>query len=149
MAKKQFTASVWILTNAKPVKMLLINHKKTGQWQQPGGHVEDNENPVETAVREVKEETGIDISFLLGKIEKIDNVSSFLPSPDFIMEQAIPEYKNEVMHYHIDFEYVVRVSEQELNPLESESQELGWFTKDEISKLSTHGDTKVIVDKLM
>lgn len=149
MTKKHFTASVWILTNASPVKMLLINHKKTGLWQQPGGHVEDDENPVETAIREVKEETGIDISFLLGKIEKIDNVAKLIPSPDFIMEQTIPEYKNEPRHYHIDLEYVIRVSEQEPNPLKSESQKLSWFTKDEISKLSTHDDTKVIVDKLM
>ncbi|MEM3775091.1 MAG: NUDIX hydrolase, partial [Candidatus Micrarchaeaceae archaeon] len=42
-------------------RLLLIRHRKLGIWVYPGGHLEDGENPMECAKREVKEETGIDI----------------------------------------------------------------------------------------
>lgn len=92
--EKHFTASVWILNKSNPKKMLLVHHKKLGKWQQPGGHIEQFENAIETAVREVKEETGLDISFLLKQIRIIDKEGSFLPVPRFFMEQTIPEKKS-------------------------------------------------------
>lgn len=41
-------------------KVLLIQHN-AGHWGFPKGHVEENETEVETAIREVKEETNIDV----------------------------------------------------------------------------------------
>ena len=148
-ARKHFTASVWILSSGKPKKMLLVHHKKYNLWLQPGGHVEEFENPIETAVREVKEETGLDIGFLFDEIKTIDHDGSLIPSPDFIIEEAIPAHGEEPKHYHTDLMYVVNVDEQELKPNKHESQEAGWFTKEEILDLPTHKDTKVIVEKLM
>lgn len=147
--EKQFTASVWILSNSNPKKMLLIHHKKLGKWQQPGGHIEQFENPIDAAVREVKEEAGIDINFLFGQIQIVDEDGSLLPAPKFLMEQTIPAYGEEPKHYHLDIQYVVEVDQQEIKPSRDESQEFGWFTKEEIAKLPTHADTKVIVEKLM
>ncbi len=42
-------------------EILLIKHINSGHWSFPKGHVEGNETEVETAVREIKEETGIDV----------------------------------------------------------------------------------------
>jgi len=86
--EKHFTSSVWILTKNNPKKMLLLHHKKLGKWLQPGGHIEQHENPIETAIREVKEETGIDISFLTDDIQIIDEEGKFLPVPTFFMEET-------------------------------------------------------------
>ncbi|MBR3132936.1 MAG: NUDIX domain-containing protein [Clostridia bacterium] len=41
-------------------KVLLIQHN-LGHWDFPKGHVEGDETEVETAIREVKEETNIDV----------------------------------------------------------------------------------------
>ncbi|MGH1350399.1 MAG: NUDIX hydrolase [Methyloligellaceae bacterium] len=41
-----------------------------GLWSLPGGHVMEEEYPRETAIREVLEETGIEIS-ILGLVDKI------------------------------------------------------------------------------
>ena len=43
------------------IQLLLIKHSKGGHWSFPKGHVENYETETETALREVKEETGIDI----------------------------------------------------------------------------------------
>lgn len=44
-------------------KVLLVQNPKR-KWGPPGGHGNDNESLVETAVRETKEETGLDIEIL-------------------------------------------------------------------------------------
>ena len=54
---------VWIFN---PQGQLLLGRRLSkhgrGTWAPPGGHMEFGESPVEAAVREVKEETGLDIS---------------------------------------------------------------------------------------
>ena len=42
-------------------EILLIKHVNSGHWSFPKGHVESGETEVETALREIKEETGIDV----------------------------------------------------------------------------------------
>ena len=43
------------------LEILLIKHVNSGHWSFPKGHVEAGETEVETALREIKEETGIDV----------------------------------------------------------------------------------------
>ncbi|HUS51899.1 MAG TPA: NUDIX hydrolase [Candidatus Bathyarchaeia archaeon] len=58
-------------------KVLLVKRNQTpkkGLWQLPGGFVEFGEMPQETAVREVKEETGLKIKIeKLAHLEMIDD----------------------------------------------------------------------------
>lgn len=42
-------------------EILLIKHINSGHWSFPKGHVEDDETEEETARREIKEETAIDV----------------------------------------------------------------------------------------
>lgn len=42
-------------------RALLIKRSDDGTWSHPGGFTEPNERPVDTAVRETKEETGLDV----------------------------------------------------------------------------------------
>lgn len=43
-------------------EILLIRHVRSGCWSFPKGHMEEGETEMQTAVREIKEETNIDIS---------------------------------------------------------------------------------------
>jgi len=51
-----------ILSENNPDKVLLINRKKQGDWSFPKGHVEKGESYEECAIREVKEETGLNVT---------------------------------------------------------------------------------------
>ena len=46
-------------------KVLMLQQREDGpqplKWGPPGGHGEPGENPIETAIREIKEETNLDI----------------------------------------------------------------------------------------
>ena len=43
------------------IELLLIKNQNGGHWSFPKGHVEAGETEEETAIREIKEETGIDV----------------------------------------------------------------------------------------
>lgn len=148
--EKHFTASVWILTKSIPKKVLLVHHKKYDKWIQPGGHIERFENPIDAAIREVKEETGLDIGFLKESIDSTPNgVTNFLKIPDFLLEQRIPSREAQPEHFHLDLQYVVQIEEKVLKYNISESKAIGWFTKHEAMELPTHEDTKIVLHKIL
>lgn len=63
--QKHFTATVYILARFDSTwKLLLHKHPHIQAWIGVGGHVEIDENPYEAAIREVKEETRLDIEIL-------------------------------------------------------------------------------------
>ena len=57
--KIDFTAEVFIVYQDK---VLLRQHDKYKKWLSVGGHIELDEEPNQAAVREVKEEVGLDIT---------------------------------------------------------------------------------------
>jgi 8-oxo-dGTP pyrophosphatase MutT (NUDIX family) len=147
--EKHLTASVWIVNKTTPKKTLLLFHKKLNKWVQPGGHVDFGENPVQAAVRETQEETGIDISHLLNKIEPVAPDSRFLPVPDFFLEEDMLPYKNQPSHFHLDIMYVVEVDEQAITLQERESNDGKWFTLEEALQVPIHKDTEIILSKIL
>ena len=56
--EKSCGAIVFYLKENKE-QVLLIKHSNSGHWSFPKGHVETGETEVETAVREIFEETGV------------------------------------------------------------------------------------------
>lgn len=57
-SKRHFTATAFVVSGDS---ILLHWHKKVLEWLPPGGHIERNEDPVEAVIREVKEETGLNV----------------------------------------------------------------------------------------
>ena len=47
-------------------KILLVKNNNGRYWSFPKGHIEDGETEQETAVREIKEETGLDVTLVRG-----------------------------------------------------------------------------------
>jgi len=59
------------------IKLLMLRHRKGGHWSFPKGHVEADETEEQTALREIKEETGLDVELLDGFRERVE----FSPRP--------------------------------------------------------------------
>ncbi len=147
---KHYTASVVVLSDTTPVKTLLIHHRKYNNWMPPGGHQEGHENPVETAIRETREETGVDISDAIGSLEPFDSGANHIPIPHYFLEESpIPAYGDQPEHTHLDQIYVVRVPEQAVNHNQEESHDIGWFTLAETEKLPTFDNVRLILRKEM
>ena len=59
---RRHLVSYFVLVDGDHV--LLVDHVNAGLWLPTGGHVEEGEHPRTTALREVREELGIDAEFL-------------------------------------------------------------------------------------
>jgi 8-oxo-dGTP pyrophosphatase MutT (NUDIX family) len=91
----------------KDGKTLLIFHPYIKQWFQPGGHIDDGESPIEAAIREVYEETGILCDSYEGQLDPVDIDLHEIP--------ANPK-KSEDAHLHIDLLFVLQVIEERDSP---------------------------------
>lgn len=60
---RHLTAYV-VLRDPGDGSVLLVDHLKAGRWLPPGGHVDPDERPADTARREVREELGVDARFV-------------------------------------------------------------------------------------
>lgn len=67
--KNVISAGGVVINNSN--KKVLILKRKNGNWVLPKGHLEENESFEETAIREVKEETGLDVKIIdyIGKTQ--------------------------------------------------------------------------------
>jgi 8-oxo-dGTP pyrophosphatase MutT (NUDIX family) len=59
--KIDFTVAIFVVRDEK---ILLIHHRKLDQWLPLGGHIELDEDPEQAALREAKEESGLDVELL-------------------------------------------------------------------------------------
>ncbi len=133
--EKHFCVSVYVYNEIEQ-KFLLVKHKKMGLWVQPGGHVEKDESMEEAAIREVYEETGLNIE-LLG-IRKPRNC-------DYLLPLAIQKNLVKEDHIHMDFVYASRVKgKNELVQNTEETDGIKWYSLDEIndSNFETFDDVK-------
>lgn len=137
---RHFCASVFII-NPITKKILLVHHKKFNKWVQPGGHIESNETPEETAKREVYEETGLKIE-LLGE--------RFPREEDFIRPLAIQCNRNLQGDMHIDITYVaVPINNTNAVLNDKESTDIGWFTREELETIDVFPDIRITMDYIL
>ena len=59
MKKEKSCGAIVFYLGKEREEILLIKHANSGHWSFPKGHVEAGETEVETATREIKEETGV------------------------------------------------------------------------------------------
>lgn len=149
LGEKQFTASLILTTKTYPKKVLLLHHKKLGTWVQIGGHIEHTENPIEALLREVMEETGLDVRHLFSLGEETQD-STELPLPRFLLEEKIPQHTSHPAHFHIDLIYHREVdNELPISILEKEAHGAGWFRLEEALQLSLFENTKKMIKEVL
>jgi 8-oxo-dGTP pyrophosphatase MutT (NUDIX family) len=93
------TASGIVVTKNR---LLMIRHPGLGKWLQPGGHVENGETPLQAAIREVEEETGMP-----SRLHPWHHLRQFPVDID-IHEIPANDKKSEPRHLHYDFRYLLR-----------------------------------------
>ncbi|WP_415836273.1 NUDIX hydrolase [Polynucleobacter brandtiae] len=102
-------------------KVLLIFHPYIKEWFQPGGHIDVGETPIDAAIREVYEETGV--------VCVADAPDSNTPLDiDLHMIPANPQ-KGEGEHLDIDLLFSLRVLEIKTS---TEKMEQAWIAFDAV-----------------
>jgi len=131
-----FTATTFIVYGDK---LLLHKHRKLDEWLPMGGHIDPGEIPEEAALREIKEECGLDVDFYKPDptIDMVD-AKQLLRPIHLIFEDIDEEHK------HIDFIYYAKAKSNEAFSLDGESDDLKWFNLDELNDLETYDNVKIL-----
>ncbi len=110
-----FTASSWIV-NKRRTHTLLTLHRKLHKWLQLGGHADGNENLMEVAMNEAKEESGLDSLRLVDRfIFDIDR-------------HIIPANDKDIQHFHYDVRFLLEAEMDEPLVISPESKDLAWVS---------------------
>lgn len=107
-----FTASAW-LVSSDGIRALLTHHRKLDRWLQLGGHADGDRDLARAALREAREESGLDGLRVEPDIFDLDR-------------HWIPGHKGVPAHWHYDVRYVVRASAHEDFVVSDESHALAW-----------------------
>ncbi len=108
-------------------EVLIVKHNK-GHWDFPKGHVEGNETEQETAIREVKEETNIDINILENYRYEIHY------SPKENVEKTVVFF-------------LANNTSKDTIKQDAEIANIGWFKYDEALDILTYNDAKRLLKK--
>ncbi len=98
--KIDFTVAIFVVHERK---ILLIHHRKLGKWLPLGGHIELDEDPEIAALREAKEESGLDVELLGERPPTTEPGTRALIAPRFLDIHRINE-----THEHIGMIYWAR-----------------------------------------
>ncbi len=109
-------------------EVLLVRHVKSGHWSFPKGHMEEGETEEDTAKREIKEETGVDVLIDTGFRETVN----YSPKRNT---------KKTVVYF------VAMATSHELVPQEEEISDIKWQEIDQAPITLTYDNDKVIVNK--
>ncbi len=127
--KIDFTAEVFIVYQNK---VLLRKHDKYKIWLSVGGHIELDEDPNQAAIREVKEEVGIDVK-LYGQVMSFNEPEGYreLIPPVFLNRHKINDG-----HEHIALVYFASSETDQITQMAFPSEvscDIHWFSLEELS----------------
>ena len=124
-----FTASAWTV-NKDRTKVLMIFHKIYNSWAWTGGHADGDTNLLYTAIRELKEETGIkNVKVLKEDIFSLETIC---------VNGHIKRGKYVSSHLHFNLTYLLEVDEKEILKIkEDENSGVKWIDIKDINQYCT------------
>ena len=114
----------------KDKKVLLVYEKNRNFWGFPKGHMEDGETEIETALREVKEEVGLDV--------EIDKKRRY--TLNYVIGNEID--KTTVL-------YIAKAKDGKIIMQESEIENIKWCSFEEALNMLTFDDWKEMFKKVI
>lgn len=127
------TGSAWILSPDRR-RCLLTFHRQLDRWLQLGGHADGQSRVEQVALREAREESGLDQFELV-------NLNGELAPLDVDVHQ-IPERRDktgavvEDSHEHHDIRFLLVADQEQGIQASDESHELRWFPLEEVKKVT-------------
>jgi 8-oxo-dGTP diphosphatase len=122
---RHFTATGFVVHDNH---VLLHWHRKVKAWLPPGGHIDENEDPVQAVLREVREETGVEAE-VVPTGPRFDLAYPTQVAPPFTI--MVEDIHDPVAgyHQHIDMIYFCRLA----GPPGPLNDGWRWVSKDELA----------------
>lgn len=123
-----FTASSWVV-NQERTKVLMVYHNIYQSWAWTGGHADGEENLLCTAIRELKEETGVkNVKVLDEDIFSLEIIR---------VDGHVKKGKYVSSHVHLNLTYLLEVDEKEtIRIKKDENSGVKWINIEDVEKVS-------------
>ena len=131
---RDFTATTFVVQDRRT---LLLWHTQIRAWLPPGGHIMPDELPDTAALREVREETGLEVE-LLDQAGALGKVRVLRTPVCILLEDIRPG------HQHIDLIYFARVTGGQARLAPQEAEALRWCTEQELGDPEIAEDIRVL-----
>jgi 8-oxo-dGTP pyrophosphatase MutT (NUDIX family) len=125
--KIDFTVAIFVVHDGK---VLLIHHRNLNQWLPLGGHIELDEDPETAALREAKEESGLEVELLGERPPTTGPGTRALLAPRFLDIHRIT-----ATHEHIGMIYWARPRNGSLTLAAAEHHDIRWCSSEELNRL--------------
>ena len=125
--KIDFTVAIFVVQNAQ---VLVILHRKLGKWLPLGGHIELDEDPEQAALREAREESGLEIELLGERPPTTEPGTRALIAPRFLDIHRI-----HATHEHIGMIYFARPVGGSLALAAAEHLDIRWCSPQALEQL--------------
>ena len=137
------TADCLIQSNDKILMVKRKNPPYVGHWEIPGGHVDAGELPIQAALREMKEEVGLDLEIrdFLKEASESFPYPVEVPKPDFLLFHELRDHKNpekERVYYHYWHVYKIKLAWKEAQKAKAgdDAAELKWASRKDLKELN-------------
>lgn len=123
------TASAWVV-NPQRSKVLMVYHRLYDSWSWAGGHADGEEDLLAVALREVREETGV---------QRLRPVTEEIYSLEVLTVDGHEKHGRYVpSHLHLNVTYLLEAEEdQPLRVCEAENSGVAWFSLADALSAST------------
>jgi 8-oxo-dGTP pyrophosphatase MutT (NUDIX family) len=118
--KIDFTVAIFVVHEDK---ILVIHHRKLDKWLPLGGHIELDEDPEQAALREAREESGLEVELLGERPPTTSPGTRALIAPRFLDIHRIS-----ATHEHIGMIYWARPKSGALALATAEHHDIRWCT---------------------
>ena len=125
--KIDFTVAIFVVHEGK---VLLIHHRKLDKWLPLGGHIELDEDPESAALREAKEESGLDVELIGERPPTTGPGTRALIAPRFLDIHRITD-----THEHIGMIYWAHPNNGEITLSAGEHHDIRWCSARDMDKL--------------
>ena len=125
--KIDFTVAIFVVHDAK---ILLIHHRKLDKWLPLGGHIELDEDPEIAALREAREESGLEVELLGERPPTTEPGTRALIAPSFLDIHRITD-----THEHIGMIYWARPKGGTVQLATDEHHDIRWCSSAELDRL--------------
>ncbi|EMA09039.1 ADP-ribose pyrophosphatase YjhB, NUDIX family [Haloarcula vallismortis] len=125
---RHFVATVYVVSDGA---VALHEHSKLDMWLPAGGHIDRDELPHEAALRETREELGLDVELIAPQQDIESETVRSIPQPQhFLLEDINVNAEGEVGHQHIDFIFYGRADGRDITPGPGEqpADDWEWFS---------------------
>lgn len=128
------TGSAWIVDPGR-TQTLLVHHAKLNIWVQPGGHADGDEDILSVALREAREETGL-------------NALSVVPDFFDIDIHTIPARPDIGQHDHYDVRFLFEADPAQRIVVSEESHDAKWIALGKLEDYTREHSVLRMRDKL-